>query len=149
MATTLTPLEIADLLVPRFLAGEVMLCGEVTHEFQVSRSAAQQAVRYARDTLLDSYNVVLPIAHYHGDWLLGITTTAANAFYGEIPQIRALRTREMNLMRRLHGAMALVRSRPRLATKLLKGLGTALAAFEAAVEYIEEFMIDEIEGAAK
>jgi hypothetical protein len=139
------PLQIADLLVPRLLSGESMTTQEIQHEFGVEHRAAQEAVRRARDVLLDDYNVVLPVAHYQDGWLLAITTNAVDAFLGEVPQLRALRTRERNLVRRLTGALALMRTRRRMGSYVLGQLKHSLDGLELAINGVETYMAEEIE----
>lgn len=141
----ITPTQVADALVPRFLSGETMLCSEVAKAYVVSRDSAGVAVRIARDVLRDEYNVILPIANYEGDYLLGITTSAVDAFYGEVPQLRALRTRQRNLVCRLNATMALVKSRPRMGAVVLKSIESGLQHMDDVLDTALEFMADEIE----
>lgn len=140
-----TPTAIADRLVIRFLAGETMLASEIAQEFGVTRDSARAAVRISRDVLLDTYNVVLPIPNYEGDYLLGISTSAMDAFLGEVPQLRALRTRQRNLMRRMNGAMSLVKSQPRLGAKLLRTLESGISHLDDVLDSTIQFMDDEID----
>jgi hypothetical protein len=144
-----TPTEIGDDLVPRFLAGEAMTTREIATEFGVRIQTAQEGVRRARDVLLDAYNVVLPIAHYSDDYVLVITTKALDAFLGEVPQLRALRTRERNIWRRLNGAFALVTNRPKHAQVILRGLEHAFTGVEIQLESVETYMVDIIDGEPK
>jgi hypothetical protein len=123
------------------LDGEVMLTSTIAKEYRISQGSAQQAVRLARDWMREDSGVVLPVANWHGNYKLETTTEASVAFRGEVPQLRALRTRHQNALNRLGATMALARWEPTMAAMCLRGLEAATDNFEASIDTAVEYMM--------
>lgn len=140
-----TPTEIAEVLVPRFLADGAMTTAQICSEFHVNLQTAQQAVRLSREVLGDEFNVVLPVAHWSSDFVLTATTSASEALAGELPQVRALRTRYISLVKRFNRILSLVSSKRKTAKTIVSMLDGQLAQMELVLNHVEAWAEDEIE----
>lgn len=127
-------------IVDRLLRGERLYRRQIERDYGYTTAQAQAAIRQARWILLDEHNAFLPIANYHGDFVLEVTTDAVEAYYGEQPQVRDLATRIGNCMRRLGGAVALDKVSPRQARNVLGQIDDSVSHMERSLESVDLFM---------
>jgi hypothetical protein len=139
---SLSPTQVATLLVPRFLAGEKLSARDVQTSYGVTRGSASRAITMARNDLRDQHNAVLPIANYHGGFDLAVTRVAVDAYYGEQPQVRDTMSRLANLIIRLTAAFALDNNFGRSTGLLLRAINNAADHIEIALEQVDAFISD-------
>lgn len=97
----LTPTEIAEHIVPRFLDGETLSRRQVQRDYKAKRGEAQVSIRYARDILRDQHNVMLPLAHHGNGYSLTITTDWRVALLAEESHAKGVATRLLSTIDRL------------------------------------------------
>ena len=143
----MTTAEIADDLVNRLLAGEAWTAREIALDLREDRDKVSRAIQLARDVLRDQYGVVLPVANVwtEPEYILRITYEAREAFFGQLPQIRKLRTSAQNVVRNMTASMALATVKPRQATALVTALSGAVDNLDNVIGVAEGYMVDYIE----
>lgn len=138
--SSLTPQQVAKLLTPRLLSGEILTRQAIQEQYELSAAAAQKAVREVRWILLDEHNAFVPVANWHGNFELKVTTDAVAGYWGEQPQMRAIATSLNNSLRRLGAAVALEKVNPRMGANVYGQIGDATTHIARALESADIFM---------
>lgn len=128
------------LLVEAWLRGESFTAKDISRRYNLNQSQTYKIIDQCRTILLEEYNAVLPIAHYHGEFRLTITTDAVTAYYGEQPQIRGLQTRIHKSAVRLGGAVMLEKENPKMARNVLGQINDSATHMERSLDSVDIFM---------